>query len=325
MSPQNRQTDVKNASLCSNCLRAGHRVADCRLNNCRKCNKRHNTLLHFDKSSDQTEQLTAVENAAASSGTASYHIRLPSQIYLATAIVDVVDSQGNYQPCRVMIDGGSQSCAITDSCASRLGLRKRSFKIPLLSIDDMCTKIQFRTFATIKSRFNNECCDLELLIVKQISNSMPSCSLDRDAFKIPQNIFLADPDFHVPAPIDIIIGAEYAYSFLLAGQLSLKGHTAVLQKTSLGWIIAGRVYDPQRRNKVGPKSVVCNFLHNTCLPLLWELDKVQPSSTRSKEEQACENHFVEHVQRDNTGRYTVKLPFNNKIEKLGESKKIKKK
>ena len=129
-------------------------------------------------------------------------------------------------------------------CASRLGLRKRSFKIPLLSIDNMCTKIQFRTFATIKSRFNNRCCNLELLIVKQISNTMP-CSLDKNAFKIPQNIFLADPDFHIPAPIDIIIGAEYAYSFLLAGQLSLKGRTAVFQKTSLGWIIAGIFYDPQ--------------------------------------------------------------------------------
>ena len=29
MSPQNRQTEVKNASLCSNCLRVGHRVAVC--------------------------------------------------------------------------------------------------------------------------------------------------------------------------------------------------------------------------------------------------------------------------------------------------------
>ena len=104
------------------------------------------------------EQLTSVENVTANSGTASYNIWLLSKIYLATAIVDVVDSQGNYQPCRVMIYGGSQLCSIFDSCASHLGLRKRSLEIPLFSIDGMCTKIQFRTSATIKSRFDNKCC-----------------------------------------------------------------------------------------------------------------------------------------------------------------------
>ena len=74
---------------------------------------------------------------------------MPSQVYLATPIVDVMDNQGNYQPCRVMLDGG-QSCTITDTCATRLGLKKTHFEIPMLAIDNLKTNIKFRTFAAIK-------------------------------------------------------------------------------------------------------------------------------------------------------------------------------
>lgn len=39
---------VKNARLCYNCLRS-HRDSPCKFSNCTICQKRHNTLLHFDK------------------------------------------------------------------------------------------------------------------------------------------------------------------------------------------------------------------------------------------------------------------------------------
>lgn len=44
---------VKNASLCFNCLR-NHTAKDCKFGSCKKCGKRHNTLLHFTKSPDQS-------------------------------------------------------------------------------------------------------------------------------------------------------------------------------------------------------------------------------------------------------------------------------
>ena len=71
-----------------------------------------------------------------------------------------------------------------------------------------------------------------------------------------------------------------------------------------------------------PKFQVWNVIQHTSFPLLWELDQVQPSSKCSKEEQAYETHFIKHVKRDNSGRYTVKLPFNEKLNQIGELKKI---
>lgn len=39
----------------------------------------------------------------------------------------------------------------------------------------------------------------------------------------------------------------------------------------------------------------------------------------SKEEVACEEHFVDNVSRDATGKYIVRLPFNGKEKELGNS------
>ncbi|XP_043475512.1 uncharacterized protein LOC122507066 [Leptopilina heterotoma] len=45
---------VKDANLCVNCLR-NHKTKDCKFGTCKKCNKRHNTLLHFTRSQDQNQ------------------------------------------------------------------------------------------------------------------------------------------------------------------------------------------------------------------------------------------------------------------------------
>jgi len=53
---------VKNAKLCYNCLRS-HRGSPCKFSNCTVCQKRHNTLLHLDK---QTNNQDSSNNAAQS-------------------------------------------------------------------------------------------------------------------------------------------------------------------------------------------------------------------------------------------------------------------
>ena len=211
LAPQERINEAKNAFLCHNCLRSNHRLIDCRLGGCRNCNKQHNFLLHID----QHEKEESKQNFKPAQSTSNYSLRTSSKVYLGTAIVDVLDSQGRLQPCRVMLNGAAQSCAITNSCVIRLGLSKNRFEIPLLlvSIDEMKTNIQFETNAIIKSRFNNKKQKLDLLILQVISNAMPSLPLNKNNFSIPSNIFLVDPVFYESAPIDILIGAEFVYSF----------------------------------------------------------------------------------------------------------------
>ena len=202
----------------------------------------------------------------------------------------------------------------------RLGLSKKPFDIPLLSIDDMKTNIQLKTSAIIKSRFNNKKQKLDLLIMKTISKAMPSIPLERSNFLISPNIFLADPSFHESAPVDILIGVEFAYSFLCGGQLRIKGYSAILQKNILGWIVVRPVFDKKYTEKIRPTQTVCNFLQNSELPILWELNDVPSASTLFKEKQACDEHFQNHVQHNDSGLYIVKLPFTEQINQRGDSR-----
>jgi len=51
---QDRIDCLKKAKLCLNCLKIGHYLKDCKSSTCRQCSGKHNTLIHFDKSSVQT-------------------------------------------------------------------------------------------------------------------------------------------------------------------------------------------------------------------------------------------------------------------------------
>ena len=108
MSPKERYETARKVSLCPNCLRGNHHVKNCLSTGCRKCGKKHNSLLHFDNFSsddnsqlgnskktnqkpqtDQSDQLNQVTTANVS----NYQLLIPSQVVLATAIVDAVDKR----------------------------------------------------------------------------------------------------------------------------------------------------------------------------------------------------------------------------------------
>lgn len=54
MSPSSRLSEVRKLNLCTNCLRSGHGKTECRSSACRKCFKKHNSLLHFDLHSNHS-------------------------------------------------------------------------------------------------------------------------------------------------------------------------------------------------------------------------------------------------------------------------------
>ena len=107
----------------------------------------------------------------------------------------------------------------------------------------------------------------------------------------------------------------------MLGTKTTKNHlNAVLQKTRFGWIIAGEI-----NGKISDtNSIQCHLVtHSTPLDAnltkFWEIEKIPAVRVLSEEEQLCESNFIENTQRNENGRYIVKLPFNEKLVNLGNS------
>lgn len=103
----------------------------------------------------------------------------------------------------------------------------------------ICTRFKYRVTATIKSRYNYYSRTLEFLTVPRILSAVPDTWINRAAIPIPAYIYLADPEFLKPAPVQMLVNAEIALPLLSVGQINLSspGGPDLYQKkpNSDGW------------------------------------------------------------------------------------------
>ncbi|KAJ8939660.1 hypothetical protein NQ318_002150 [Aromia moschata] len=50
---------IQKLKLCTNCFRSNHTKQDCLSSGCKKCNQKHNTMLHFDKNNSNDSNINA--------------------------------------------------------------------------------------------------------------------------------------------------------------------------------------------------------------------------------------------------------------------------
>ncbi|GFY67246.1 integrase catalytic domain-containing protein [Trichonephila inaurata madagascariensis] len=206
LSVQKRVNFVKSNNIGFNCLTL-HRKSACKsTNKCRKCGKSHHTLLHFMTPSEPNSSIPRDANNSVLSAQVFHpvmsdatntdtgpnppNVNNPSitscsgfdsnsQVLLCTALVNVYDSFGGTQLCRVLLDPGSQACLITNSCLERLGLpRKRAHvRISCLGASDTRTngisEIKFTPHFTSNISFVTS-----VYVVNKIVGQLPHFSLD---------------------------------------------------------------------------------------------------------------------------------------------------
>lgn len=111
----------------------------------------------------------------------------------------------------------------------------------------------------------------------------------RKNLNIHPSIKLADPEFHKPAPIDLLIGAGPTLSLLSASQLSLSSdHDLILQKTKIGWILGGGCSRNPKSNQRGN----CMVTHpETDFKQFREINDIPRTTSFTEDEKFCEEHF----------------------------------
>ncbi|XP_044596687.1 uncharacterized protein LOC123273348 [Cotesia glomerata] len=235
-----------------------------------------------------------------------------------SALIQMRDSKGKFIQARVLLDTCATANFITENLTNKLKLPMQNCSIPIGAVNGMQTFSKHLVQVTCKSLNDKFQRSLSFLTVNGITELSPNETFPREKIHIPKNIILADPQFHIPRPVDVLIGSGTTLSLQSVGQINCSQADCdlILQKTQLGWVVAGGVNDDQ------------NILPVTCqltdlssqLTKFWTIEDVGSKDSRSLDDSTCENHYQQTTTRDVDGRYIVKLPFRVDNVDFGNSK-----
>lgn len=326
-----RLNKVKSMKLCLNCLKGKHIAKDCLANGCKKCSKKHSTLLHEERDSFEGSKETTTQNTNQevnkNANTICTHSQAKeivnvNQILLSTALIKVKDSKGEYIEGRVLLDSGSQSNFITEEFVKKLNLKTVKDQIEIKGINQHVSHAMESVDLRITSRFNTFGMNLSCIVLPKITQNLPIVIIDTSRLEIPKNIKLADPCFNISGKIDLLIGVESFWELICVGQIKLGKHKPILQKSLLGWFVAGPV-GGSKSKKITQTNCNLSILEelNESMRKFWEIESYPMTKNVDPEEEYCEKHFERTYSRQLDDRFIVKLPVKEDILKLLDNSK----
>ncbi|XP_036142100.1 uncharacterized protein LOC118645334 [Monomorium pharaonis] len=160
---------------------------------------------------------------------------------------------------------------------------------------------------TLRSTHSNSTAEVQAHILKTVTSILPSFETEPEEWPHLKHLGLADPEFLIPRPVDILIGAD-AYGQII--------------KPNIRWLVLGPVN----------KKTTCTSTHhatiqsnedalNELLTKFWIQEEVPTHDVNrlTPDEQRCKEHFKMTHSRDPSGRYTVRIPLKSPADLLSDS------
>ena len=323
--PRERYDVARQLGLCINCLRPRHNVSKCQSSGtCKLCQSKHNTLLHFEKSATN-----ANDNPSASSTSLAIHCKLASTkkvntlsnltntspMLLSTVTFEIKDFNGRFQKARAILDTASHVNFITRSCKQRLGLISTKSPVTVETLGQSSSVISDAVRCVVTPHGKpTETFDFDAFVVPTICGNMPESVIDPKPWGHVRNLQLADPTYHLPGKVDLLLSADVLANILQPGLLVGKIDEPVAMNTIFGWTLLGKTDSSSSRIRTSTNLHVglSHFLENS-IRQFWEIEtlpKINTPLLLSKEEQASEKIFVDSHTRTDSGRFVVALPFS---------------
>ncbi|XP_066598921.1 uncharacterized protein [Prorops nasuta] len=240
---------------------------------------------------------------------------------LMTAMIKVITGRDNFIEGRALLDTCSSAHFVTERFAKKLDLPMRPCTVTINSLGTNNSATKYSVNLTFKSNYSNFEKSLTFLTVPSIAESIPGQSFATDNLLIPKHLKLADTQFSISRSIDLLIGSGATVAMLGTGKINMSAsnNDLYLHNTELGWVVVGGTM-PQEDTKL----TNCNLIDlSKKLVKFWELEEGANLNDENEMENACELHYIQHTQRDTSGRYIVRLPFRNNIkEKFEGSRNI---
>jgi hypothetical protein len=327
MSVPERVTWAAQQKLCNNCLFPGHLTKDCASRfSCRTCTQRHHTLLHLNANN------TSSSGHGNGSQTSSAHCtpNIADEVaILGTLIVDVEDSTGRKQQVRVFVDGGSEDHFISEACVARLNLKREKACVFLTGIGSTpAPSIKGKTAVTLISRSQAYNLPLSVLILPTITGLIPRERCQTQWTHL-EGLQLSDANFGIPSKVDILLGARKSSHIMQGGKVEDCNNpdAPVALNTRFGRMVTGsapRISSSTSAFTVRVHHASCveshDDLHKSVLKF-WEQEEGESQiKVQSSEDVDCESHFNRTHNQNPDGTYTVKLPFREPAQVLGNSR-----
>ena len=324
LDPCARYDHCKKCGICVNCLSGNNHVAKmCKSRGCLKCEKRHNTLLHFEKRNPEPLNANPVNlnvdplppnhnetiGSVSTVGLQSTNFQ-PQQILLYTALVRVRNERGELVVCRSLIDSGSQSCFISEACADRLRLTPKLIDMSVNGIGNASTVIKRYVDFEIHSMCEKFSLPIQALVLPKITMELPQTEINSTNMdNMFSNLKLADPNCFVPGKIDVLLSNEVFTRILRGNILNSKQGCLKAVDTNLGWLIGGSVQCATSSLISTTSLMATHDLKDIGFDLskFWELEEVPVAQSHLKD--PCEIHFHKTYQRDLDGKFVIELPF----------------
>lgn len=344
-----RQAKVKEAKLCYNCLARAHPVSKCTsAHNCRTCGQRHHTLIHLPSNSNgqrgtattsqavnkptvSLDQASNLVNSHTAQIVSAVALKPASTVLLATAMVSIVHPvTGMSTIARALIDDGSEGTVISEKMAHKIGLQREIAHTSVSGVGSSKSRsthsVNFMLRSCVESDFSVNIDSA--LVLPTITSFLPSKRIRPQSWPHIQGLVLADPTYHTPGEIDLLIGSDMAAAILLPEMKIGRPSEPVALNSHLGWLLYGRADEP-----IGLRNVNCHHLKiedridtiETMVRGFFEHEQVPAQRTLSEEEQWTVDFFKRtHIRQEN-GKYQVRLPLKSLCDPsqtLGKSEHI---
>ena len=320
---------VRTKNLCNNCLSAGHATAECRSTyRCRDCEQPHHTTIHQANSTPSTSTPSSTQSNQVNHSSRP-KAQMPDALMM-TAQVHITGPGGCRMPARALIDSGAGLSLVSNRVAQLLQLKLRKADLQFSGVQGTpCKAAKHITHLSISPmQANIPSIQLTAAVVSTVTNDLPTQDLS-GVSNLPhlKDLDLADPGFHTPGRIDLLLGADI-YHRLLGGQPTITGGDTdpAAVATIFGWAITGPVHPLKTHFQASPSlieplSPADEYLDSQ-MTRFWkaeEPDKAPESLTSVEEQVQC--HYNDTTTYSPTScRYTVTLPKKADMPALGDSR-----
>ncbi|XP_072389449.1 uncharacterized protein [Diabrotica undecimpunctata] len=123
---------------------------------------------------------------------------------------------------------------------------------------------------TIFSAATDTCIKIKCSVLDSITTKLPQVPISINKLNLPTEVVLADPNFYSSSEVDILLAADICADILTGNIIQLGPGLSILQGSSFGHIVSGRIPDSFIRGRCSKSQHVNNLV--TCVAQSFDME-----------------------------------------------------